>query len=224
MCHKGTVSGWRYLLGASIAAGILAAQTASVEWRRVGNPSMELGLASPATGPVDSVCYSPDGSRLYARTRSGGVFETNDFESWKPTRTATEPADPPVPAVDHVPEPGAKLTAASAGRVYALGTQLYSSDDGGRSWSNFNRFPQPIGDWTGPTGRGGLLRRRGPIGGGQRIWRLAFALDGQGRSWSGLNLHLPNLAGQPYSGQPPQVCTGARLLVQGLGDMELPRR
>ena len=50
---------------------ILAAQTAPVEWRRVGNPAMEVGLASPATGPVEAVWYSPDGARLYARTRAG---------------------------------------------------------------------------------------------------------------------------------------------------------
>jgi hypothetical protein len=124
------------------AAGILAAQTAPVEWRRVGNPSMEVGLASPATGPVDTVWYSADGAQLYARTRSGRVLETTDFESWTPAQATSEPADAPAPAVDRVPEPGAKLALAPAapGRIYALGTQLYRSDDGGHSWSNLTAF------------------------------------------------------------------------------------
>ena len=64
MCHKGTVSNWRYLLTAVLSVGALAAQTAPVEWRRVGNPAMEVGLASPATGSVETVWYSPDGARL----------------------------------------------------------------------------------------------------------------------------------------------------------------
>jgi hypothetical protein len=42
-------------------------------------------LASPATGPVDRVWFAPDGSRVFARTHSGRVFETIDYEVWVPS-------------------------------------------------------------------------------------------------------------------------------------------
>src|ERR1035438_3912499 len=109
---------------------------------------MDVGLASPATGPVEAVWYSPDGARLYARTRAGRVFETIDFESWTSAQGASAPAAPPPPAVDRIPEPGAKLalTAAAPGRLYALGTQLYRSDDGGRApWRRSSTSSTPGG-------------------------------------------------------------------------------
>lgn len=224
MCHKGTVSQRRYLLGAILsagAAGILAGQTAPVEWRRVGNPSVEVGLASPATGPVESVWYSPDGAKLYARTRTGRLFETIDFESWTPAPGASEPADPPPPAVDRMPEPGATLAipAAAPGRIYALGTQLYRSDDGGRSWANLTAFHnQSI---IGPAqhsvavspGDADQLAVANDFG----VWR---SMDG-GLSWSGLNLRLPNLPASRILATPGGM-HGTRILVRGLGAMELP--
>src|ERR1700733_14945727 len=51
-------------------------------WRRVGNSAMQLALPSLATGAVDRVWYSADGSNLYAKTASGRIFETGDFEQW----------------------------------------------------------------------------------------------------------------------------------------------
>ena len=78
----------------------------------MGNPAMEVGLAAPATGPVASVWYSADGAQLFARTRTGQVLSTNDFESWVPVQGTPDPADPPAPAVDRLPEPGAKLAMA----------------------------------------------------------------------------------------------------------------
>jgi len=224
VCHKETGSNRRYLLAAVLsagAAGILpAAQTAPVEWRRVGNPSMEVGLAAPATGPVETVWYSPDGARLYARTRAGRVFETIDFESWTPVQGASEPVDPPAPAADRVPEPGAKLTLAAAapGRVYALGTQLYRSDDGGRSWSNLTAFRnQSI---IGPAQRSVAVSPGDAdqlsVANDFGVWR---SMDG-GLSWSGLNLRLPNLPASRILATPAGT-HGTRILVQGLGAMEL---
>ena len=220
MCHKGTVSGWRYLLGASLAAGILAAQTAPVEWRRVGNPAIEVGLASPVTGPVRTVWYSPDGARLYARTRAGSVFETADFESWTPAEGPSEPADTPPPALDRIPEPGAKLALAAAapGRIYALGTQLYRSDDGGRSWSNLTAFHnQSI---IGPAQRSVAVAPGDAdqlaVANDFGVWR---SMDG-GLSWSGLNLHLPNLPASRILATPGGI-HGTRILVRDLGAMEL---
>jgi uncharacterized protein (TIGR03437 family) len=221
VCHKGTVSGWRYLLGAVLCAGsasILAGQTVPVEWRRVGNPSVEVGLAAPATGPVEAVWYSPDGAQLYARTGSGRVFQTTDFENWTSVQGASEPADPPAPAVDRLPEPGAKLALAAAGRIYALGTQLYRSDDGGHSWSNLTAFhnqsvigpnQRSVAVSSGDTDQLAVANDFG-------VWR---SMDG-GLSWSGLNLHLPNLPSSRILST-PEGMHGTRILLKDLGTMEL---
>ena len=221
MCHKETIYRWSLVLAIPLAAGILAAQTAPVEWRRIGNASMDVGLASPATGPVLAVWYSADGSRLYARTRANRVFETIDFENWTAIQGASEPADIPPPAVDRVPESGARLVVSSVepSRVYALGNQLYRSDDGGRSWSNLTGF-----------------RSQSIIGTGQRsvavspddpdqlavansfgVWR---SMDG-GLSWRGMNQYLPNLSATRILAT-PAGSHGARILVPDLGAMELP--
>ncbi|HXM44472.1 MAG TPA: hypothetical protein VN924_24755 [Bryobacteraceae bacterium] len=221
MCHKGTVSGWRYLLVASLAVGIVAGQTAPVQWRRVGYPAMEVGLASPATGPVQSVWYSLDGVRLYARTSAGQVFETADFEKWTLAQAVSEPADAPAPAVDRLPEPGARLALAAAapGRIYALGTQLYRSDDGGHSWSNLTAFrSQSI---IGPGQRSVAVSPGDPdqlaVANDFGVWR---SMDG-GLSWAGLNLQLPNLPVSRILATPTGT-HGTRILVRGLGPTELP--
>jgi len=224
VCHKGTVSVWRYLLVASLFSsaypGIMAAQTAPIDWRRVGNPAMEVGLAAPATGPVEAVWYSPDGSTLYVRTRAGNVFGTNDFENWTPFQGSPEQADTPLPTVDRMPEVGAKLAVAPAapGRIYALGTQLYRSDDGGRSWANLTAFHnQSI---IGSIQRGIAVSPgdsdQVAVANDFGVWR---SMDG-GMSWSGLNLHLPNLAASRILAAPGKA-HGTRIVVRDVGAMEL---
>src|SRR6266516_2328912 len=99
MCQVDAGSKARRLLVVSVAACAVAlGQTASdsvrPDWRKVGSTSLEVMLASPATGPVDHVWFSPDGRTLYARTHAGRVFETIDFENW--TASATPPARPDI--------------------------------------------------------------------------------------------------------------------------------
>ena len=220
MCHKGTIPKSRYLLAALLASGILAAQTAPVNWRRVGSASIEVGLASPATGPVATVWYSANGSRLFARTRSGVVLETSDFENWSPAPAAAEPPDPPAPAVDRLPEPGAKIamTAAVPGRVYALGNQLYRSDDGGRSWSNLTGFHNQsvIGTPQRSVAVAPDDADQVTVANDFGVWR---SMDG-GLSWSGLNQFLPNLPGSRILALPADM-HGTRILVPHMGAMEL---
>ena len=219
MCHKGTVSRWRYLLLASIAACVLPAQT-PVDWRHVGSPSIRLGFASPATGPVQTVWYSPDGNRLYARTTSGHLLETTDFENWIPAQPASEPSAIPAAGVDRLPEAGAKLTVAAEApaSIYALGSQLYRSDDGGRTWSNLTAFHNhsiigsPVHSVAVSPGDPDQLAVANDFG----VWR---SMDG-GLSWSGLNLHLPNLPVSRILATPAGM-HGARILVRGLGALEL---
>lgn len=219
MCHKETVCVWRYLLAAPLAVAVLSAQAQSVDWRRVGSTSVEVGLASPATGPASAVWYSADGSHLYAKTRSGRVFETADFEHWAPAQAVAEPAEPAAPAVDRLPEPGVKLSISQAvpGRVYALGNQLYRSDDSGRTWANLTAFQNL--SIIGSLQRGLAVSPRDPdqiaVANDFGVWR---SLDG-GFSWIGLNDSLPNFPGArilaaPSSGRGP-------ILLGNLGVMEL---
>jgi hypothetical protein len=67
------------------AAAALAQSTFGVpalDWRPVGPVTLDAGLASPASGPVDRVWFSNTGSQLFARTRAGRVLMTSDFEKW----------------------------------------------------------------------------------------------------------------------------------------------
>ena len=218
VCHKGTV---RRAVGGTVLmlalAGLAPAQ--STNWRRVGNSAVDLLLASPATGPVEKVWFSVSGGTLYARTSSGRVFETSDYEVWLPSQNTLEPAMQPVPPVVRTPENGALLVAAGFGRVYAAGRQLYRSDDGGRSWANLTAF-----------------KTESVIGFGQRsvavspdnpdqivvandfgVWR---SMDG-GLCWAGLNELLPNLRVQRILATPSGTA-GTRVEIDRMGAMELP--
>ncbi|HVN04345.1 MAG TPA: hypothetical protein VMT86_08000 [Bryobacteraceae bacterium] len=210
-----------FLAGAMLAAFRFAVQAAPVDWRHVGNPSMELGLASSATGPVEAVWYSPDGSRLYARTQSGRVFETSDFENWTSVPGVSAPPELAAPPVERVPESGARLVLppTSPGRIYALGNQLYRSDDGGLSWTNLTGFHNQ--SVIGPAEHSLAVSPADPdqltVANDYGVWR---SMDG-GMSWSGLNEYLPNLSASRILLTPSGI-EGTRILVPRLGAMELP--
>jgi uncharacterized protein (TIGR03437 family) len=163
---------------------------AQSNWRRLGGSTFDAGLASPATGPVAAVWFSPDGGKLYARTVAGGTWETADFESWSP---ATSPAPHPTTPISEVRTPeNARTVAAANGTIYALGANLFRSEDNGRSWTNLTGF-----------------NGRAVIGAGQNdlavhprdpqsifvanAWGVWASHDG-GLSWLGLNEKLPNLS------------------------------
>lgn len=225
MCQRTTDTGVCLRIAATLlltALGAVAqtpADSVRPSWRRVGSSAMDLALASPATGPVSRIWFSPDGSRLYAQTASGRLFESTDLENWSP---AVNPAPPPAPGeatAARQPEGGAKLTAnpRDPRRVFALGRHLYRSDDGGANWTNITSF----GDMS-------------VIGSGQRdiavspadpdllivandfgVWR---SVDG-GLSWSGLNQSLPNLQIRRILATPSGL-SGVRASVQGAGLVE----
>src|SRR4051812_48098884 len=98
MCHRATrsqVRAWVFILTALTAAAQTATTPSRPNWRRVGSAAIDLALASPATGPVSRVWFSPDGSRLYALTAAGRVFESTDMETWT---ASVNSAQPPTPA------------------------------------------------------------------------------------------------------------------------------
>jgi uncharacterized protein (TIGR03437 family) len=199
VCHRTTqVTGViaLVLLGAIHAAGqdtsVRTRRVPALEWRRVGPTNLELGLASPAGGPVDRVWFSADGARLFARLGSGGIFVTDDFENWVTAVDVEVPTPPPALPV-RLPEPKSRVAevALQRSRMYAAGQYAYRSDDGGSSWTNLTavRAQSILGErlldvTVSPRNADDVV-----VAGFSGVWR---SLDG-GVTWTGLNDKLPNL-------------------------------
>ncbi len=227
MCHSATASGrlrrlFTLLVGTLLVPGAAFSQSPAgagtrPEWRHIGNSAVDLALASPASGPVDRVWFSEDGTRLFVRTATGQVYETSDFEKWQPA-TATPPAVQDA-AASPLPDGirAIRSNPLNSLRLYALGRQVFRSDDGGGSWVNLTAF-----------------ERQSIIGGGMRdlavspedgddvvvandrgVWR---SLDG-GTTWTGLNDTLPNLPARRLAAL-PEGSGGVRLSADGLGVIE----
>jgi len=212
------VGGWA--IGLAALPLSVWAQTGAVGWRHVGNSAMELALPSLATGAVNRVWYSADGSSLYARTASGRVFQTSDFEQW---RLVTDPkVSPPAeeePAAAGAPESSFKLAnGGSAGRLYEVGRDVYRSDNGGESWANLTAYQ---GASILGAGLASVAASPGDpdevtVASASGVWR---SVDG-GLSWSGLNDFLPNLPSGHIVGL-PMGTRGVRLSVaNGTGEIE----
>ena len=208
--------GWLALGGLALAQPARPAP----DWRRVGNSAVELALASPASGPVERVWFSEDGSRLFLRVASGRVLETADFEHWLPGRATPPPrAEEGAPAITGLaaePVRGLRAPAGSA-RLYAYGNQLHRSDDGGLTWTDQTAhngksvLGAPITDLAVSARDPEEIVAANAFG----VWR---SLDG-GASWTGLNESLPNLPAQRLSAL-PLGASGVRAVVQGLGVIE----
>jgi uncharacterized protein (TIGR03437 family) len=220
VCHKGTIRGAAVALALALGISLSQAQPRP-EWRKVGGSAVELDLASPATGPVEQVWFSADGSQLFARIPTGRTFATVDYENWTAVELAPVPPANPSARVSRLPDAGARVlvSASNPGRVYALGRHLFQSEDGGASWTNLTQY-----------------KTASVVGGGQHslavspadadqlvlandfgVWR---SVDG-GLSWSGLNRFLPNLAVRRIEAT-PNGTSGTRVEVAGLGSLELP--
>jgi uncharacterized protein (TIGR03437 family) len=210
MCHKAT---GRLLLAAGCWLAFGAAAWAQgggprPEWRRLGAYTVELALASPASGPVERVWFSPDGGTLFARTGSGRVFETADFERWQPAGATPAPAEG-----DGVP----RASAADPLRRYRFGDQVHRSDDGGLTWveqtahDGESILGAPVRDLAVSPRDADEVVVSNDLG----VWRT---LDG-GVSWSGLNEWLPNLPIRRLLAL-PEGSHGLRALADGLGALE----
>src|SRR5215471_9650558 len=118
----------------ALALGSLGVRGES--WVRLGNSAIDLSLAGLATGPVSRVWYSGAGDSVFIQTQSGKVFESKDFETWKPS-TAAAP-DAGNASIGRAPEAGAKLrlAAGQSGAAYGFGQFVYRSADGGATWDN----------------------------------------------------------------------------------------
>lgn len=204
------------LMGQTGAAGSVLAPP---EWRQIGNSALDVALASLAGGPVERVWYSEDGSRLFARTGSGQVLETSDFERWAPAAETAGPrqSQADVPR-DRLPETGATGRISSRpGRLYALGRAVHRSDDSGRNWVNLTEYKGDsiLGDPLTDLAVSPVNDEEIVVSGRFGVWR---SMDG-GLTWSGLNDSFPNLNARrllrvPSGGEP------ARVLLAGIGPVE----
>ena len=219
MCHRATVLLFAFA-GLTAFAPAEAQVPNSPRWRKLGNSAVETGLASPATGPVSAVWFASDGGRLFARTRAGKVFESSDLETWTASTNpgARNETIPSVPV--RMPESGAILRDGLNGRLYALGSNVYTTGDNGRTWI----------DLTGYNGRSVIGGHENDLAVSPRdaqlivvandygVWR---SNDG-GLSWFGLNEGLPNLpAGEIVS---PVAGRGLEVSIAGFGVARLDPR
>jgi uncharacterized protein (TIGR03437 family) len=161
-------------------------------WKRVAGYTISEGLAGPASGPVKSVWYSGGGRRLLAQTVAGRIFETSDFEHWRLNTTdQPEQATTPVTSPATTPEPNTKVQIA-ANRMYATGrSNVYASDDNGRTWLNLTGFNDRsiVGGGFNALAVSPVNPQEITAGNQFGVWR---SMDG-GLSWRGVNDDLPNL-------------------------------
>lgn len=200
-------------------SGLTPGVTTGSEWRHIGNAAMELGLAALASGPVNRVWYSDDGQRLFARTRSGRVLVTDDFEHWSGAKNAIEPIAAPLPGRPNAPESGAQLRQTSRpSRLYALGKSAYRSEDDGATWTNLTQYrgSNLLGDVLTDIAASPRDPDEITVASSEGVWR---SLDG-GMSWSGLNQSLPNLPVRKIAGLPTGT-RGTRISLSGPGSVEL---
>lgn len=215
VCHKATKRVSALVLGLAVLA---AAQT-SPSWRKVGSAAVDLSLASPATGPVQHVWFS--GGVLFARTVSGRIFQTADFESWVAAPADTEVPPPAQAPAVRLPESGAQILSVAGDRssIFGLGRQVSRSQDGGHTWSNLTGYHghSVIGVAQHSVAVSPFDANQIVVANDYGVWR---SLDG-GSTWSGLNTAFPNLSIERIVSTPTGIA-GTRIAAEGLGELELP--
>lgn len=179
------------LLALLAAGGVIQAQTPDT-WKHVAGTTFDAGLAGPASGPVKAVWYAAGTGRLLVETQSSRVFETADFIHWRLNSDARAPEIISTASVASLPEAGAKVQSAGA-RLYAEGSSnVYASDDNGRTWLNLTAYNgrSVIGDGFSALAIAPGNRQEISVANRFGVWR---SLDG-GLTWTSLNEDLPNLA------------------------------
>ncbi len=163
-------------------AAPLVVAPAGASWKRIAGTTIDAGLAGAASGPIVAAWYAAGTGRLLVETESSRVFETADFVHW---RLNTDATPPPGNTGAKVQESGSRLYSAESSNIYA-------SDDSGKTWLNLTGFNNRsvIGD--GFTALAIAPGNPREIAASNRfgVWR---SLDG-GLSWNSLNDDLPNLA------------------------------
>ncbi len=170
---------------------IASAQT-TLDWRKLGSTSFDLGLPGLASGAVIQVAYT-EGS-VTIETGDGRRFILGDGEKWATGQAGLDQQAKRWRNELTAPESGARMVEAetNAARLYAFGNHAWRSDDAGASWRNLTEIQgQSI------LGAAILDLAVSPNDGdeivaatGTGLWR---SLDG-GLTWDGLNQNLPNFS------------------------------
>jgi uncharacterized protein (TIGR03437 family) len=206
-------------MGVALWAATLAFGQTSADWYHAGNQLVDLSLADLATGPVDRVWYSADGSTLYARSFSGKTFETSDFETWRASAAVAPAATEAMPGRSPAPEPNAHLRAVASqpSSLYGFSRFVYRSKDGGVNWENLTAFRTQslIGEGLRDLAVSPRDGEDIAVASGAGVFR---SVDG-GKSWSGLNQGLPNFPGARIRNVPSQE-RGVQLELPGAAMVE----
>lgn len=177
---------------AAVLGLLVLAPSAPAQWRRIGNSTQLLGLASPAGGPVERVWFAADG-RLFVQLPGGREFSSADLEVWQAETGVAPAAVTPAPSDAVAPEAGALLRGARSNPavVYAAGRYAWRSDDGGLNWSNLTalRDGSVLGGAVRDVSVDPSDAMRLVAAAATGVW---LSVDG-GLSWQGLNEGLPNL-------------------------------
>jgi uncharacterized protein (TIGR03437 family) len=175
------------LVASAVAASAQSIGVPALEWRPVGTTVIDAGLSSPASGPADRVWYSADGQTTFVRTRSGRVWQTSDGEKWTVSGAVAPVLQPP--AAERLPEPVVKV--ARAGVLYAVGENVWRSENGGLNWTTLTSVANHsiLGGRLWDIAVSPVRPEELTVAGETGLWR---SVDG-GASWAGLNDTLPNL-------------------------------
>ena len=196
---------------ALVASAVALGQPRQTDWRHIGNSALDVGLAGLSTGPVERAWYSQDGSTIFVRTRAGGVFATDDFETWKVAAGARAPDAADV-AVERSPERSVRVRQAARGRMYAAGRFVYRSEDNGLNWSNLTSYDSKsiIGEEIFDLAVSPREADDITVAASTGVWRSADA----GLTWNSLNAGLPNLSFSRILATPAGV-RGVRIASSG---------
>lgn len=203
-----------------LALSVASAQT-TLDWRKVGSTSLDLGLPGLATGAVTKVVYAEGGlnSGLNIETRDGRQFVSSDGEKWLLAATALNQTNKRWRSEPNSPESGARVVEATTNRarLYAFGINAWRSDDAGASWRNLTAVK---GESILGSGLGSAIldlavsptdAEEITVATETGVWR---SLDG-GLTWDSLNQNLPNFSARRIH-RLPEGMNGIEVEVTGV--------
>ena len=181
-------------LTATSLFGLLVLSAASaqttVDWRKLGSTSLDLGLPGLATGAVTKVAYADGG--LNIETRDGRQFISADGEKWTLAPTGLNQTTKRWRSEPNLPESGARIVESltNRARLYAFAGHVWRSDDAGASWQNLTavKGQSLLGSAILDLAVSPIDAEELTAANETGLWR---SLDG-GVTWDSLNQNLPN--------------------------------
>ena len=113
--------------------GVVALTLSAQEWRHVGNSSLLIGLAGPASGPVERVWFEAAGV-VRVKTVSGAIFENRDLDGWQAVPPGTIPPAQSDVEARRKPQAGVALRALARRSATRSGAPTTKAERGA-TWS-----------------------------------------------------------------------------------------